>query len=67
MLLVLLLPSPRANNLVFVFAATGAAASIARAGLRSLRVLARRRLLTSLEVPIRDPAYPWVLQWLIAK
>lgn len=51
----------------FGLAGLGAAASFARAGVRSLKVLARRRLLTSLEVPIRDPAYPWVLQWLIAK
>ncbi|CDI81719.1 Bcs1 protein, putative [Eimeria acervulina] len=44
-----------------------AAASLTRAGARALRGLCRRRLLTSLEVPIRDPAYPWVMQWLVAK
>lgn len=46
---------------------SGAAASITRAGTRALKGICKRRLLTSLEVPIRDPAYPWVMQWLVAK
>ena len=50
-----------------LLSSSGAAASLTRAGARALRGLCRRRLLTSLEVPIRDPAYPWVMQWLVAK
>ncbi|KAL8429002.1 hypothetical protein Efla_006785 [Eimeria flavescens] len=51
----------------FGLAGLGAAASLARGAFRLLKTFGRRRFLTSLEVPIRDPAYPWVLQWLIAK
>ncbi|CDJ44657.1 Bcs1 protein, putative [Eimeria tenella] len=50
----------------FGLAGLGAAASLTRGAVRAAKAFARRRLLTSLEVPIRDPAYPWVMQWLVA-
>ncbi|KAL8273319.1 hypothetical protein Esti_002820 [Eimeria stiedai] len=51
----------------FGLAGLGAAASFARGSFRLVKTVGRRRFLTSLEVPIRDPSYPWVLQWLIKK
>ncbi|OEH75334.1 mitochondrial related protein [Cyclospora cayetanensis] len=66
-----LVPDFLSNNPYFCagfgLAGLGAAASLARGAVRGLKVMGRRRLLTSLEVPIRDPAYPWVMQWLIAR
>ena len=45
-------------------AALGAAAGVARAGMRSAVMLLRRHALITLEVTSKDPSYPWVLNWL---
>mmetsp|Transcript_24798 Transcript_24798/g.59660 ORF Transcript_24798/g.59660 Transcript_24798/m.59660 type:complete len:496 (+) Transcript_24798:297-1784(+) len=45
-------------------AALGAAATIARGGLQTAMTLARRHLLMTLEVTSKDPAYPWLLNWI---
>eukprot|EP00388_Colpodella_angusta_P007851 GDKJ01021881.1.p1 GENE.GDKJ01021881.1~~GDKJ01021881.1.p1 ORF type:complete len:505 (-),score=89.98 GDKJ01021881.1:54-1457(-) len=43
----------------------GALATIGRQGLHAFNLFARRRFLTTLEIPSRDHSYQWVMQWLI--
>ncbi|PFH36477.1 putative BCS1 family isoform 9 [Besnoitia besnoiti] len=45
----------------------GTGAALARRSWQTAQAVARRQLLTSLEIPVRDPAYPWVMQWLVAR
>lgn len=45
----------------------GAVMGILRQGAASLEVVLRRQLLMSLEIPSKDYAYQWVMQWLVAK
>ena len=42
----------------------GAAATLFRRGSMVLADLAKRRLLVSLEIPVRDRSYPWFLHWM---
>ncbi|PHJ15196.1 bcs1 family isoform 9, partial [Cystoisospora suis] len=66
-----LLPSVFSENPLFNagvgLALLGAGASLVRRGGEGLRHVARRRLFTSLEISVRDPAYPWVMQWLVQR
>jgi len=41
--------------------------SIFRSGAASAEVVLRRQLLMSLEIPSKDYAYQWVMQWLVSK
>eukprot|EP00927_Polykrikos_kofoidii_P042161 TRINITY_DN36014_c0_g1_i1.p1 TRINITY_DN36014_c0_g1~~TRINITY_DN36014_c0_g1_i1.p1 ORF type:complete len:515 (-),score=93.41 TRINITY_DN36014_c0_g1_i1:76-1620(-) len=45
----------------------GAAMGLLRGGASSLEAVCRRQLLMTLEVPSKDFAYQWVMQWLVAK
>ncbi len=47
-------------------AALGVGLSAARKSVQTLKILARRHLLVTLEVTSKDASYPWVLQWLNA-
>eukprot|EP00920_Eleutheroschizon_duboscqi_P034043 GHVT01081649.1.p1 GENE.GHVT01081649.1~~GHVT01081649.1.p1 ORF type:complete len:310 (+),score=59.55 GHVT01081649.1:34-963(+) len=51
----------------FGLASLGVAASFLRSSAQTLSAVARRRLFTSLEIPIHDESYRWVMQWLIQK
>jgi chaperone BCS1 len=42
----------------------GTVLALARQGLRQLDYFARRRLLTTLEIPSYDKSHLWVLQWI---
>merc|ERR1719188_2283171 len=48
----------------FGLVGVGAAMSLLRSGAASAEVVLRRQLLMSLEVPSKDYAYQWVMQWL---
>ncbi|CBZ52032.1 Mitochondrial protein-like, related [Neospora caninum Liverpool] len=54
-------------NAGFGLAVLGTGAALARRSWQGLQAVARRQLLTSLEIPVRDPAYPWVMQWLVSR
>mmetsp|Transcript_100192 Transcript_100192/g.283692 ORF Transcript_100192/g.283692 Transcript_100192/m.283692 type:complete len:480 (-) Transcript_100192:39-1478(-) len=45
----------------------GAVMGFLRQGAASLEVVFRRQLLMSLEIPSKDYAYQWVMQWLVAR
>lgn len=45
----------------------GAAVAVGRKSLRGAHVLARRHLLSTLEVTSKDRSYPWVLNWVTAQ
>ena len=49
----------------FGLAGVGFAASLARGSWSSGQTILRRQLLTTLEIPSKDPAYQWVMQWLV--
>lgn len=48
-------------------AALGVAATTLRRGVKQAAHLARRRMLISLEIPCKDPSYPWFLEWMAAQ
>merc|ERR1719330_1990612 len=51
----------------FGLVGVGAVMGMARSSAASLEVVCRRQLLMSLEVPSKDYAYQWVMQWLVAR
>ncbi|ESS31684.1 putative BCS1 family isoform 9 [Toxoplasma gondii TgCatPRC2] len=54
-------------NAGFGLAVLGTGAALARRSWQAVQAVARRQLFTSLEIPVRDPAYPWVMQWLVSR
>lgn len=59
-----------ADNPVFAggfgLASLGAALAFARRGALATAAMIRRRMLVNVEISRQDPAYPWVLAWLLA-
>jgi len=51
----------------FGLGAMGFVMSFARTGAASAESILRRQVLMSLEIPSKDYAYQWVMQWLVAK
>jgi chaperone BCS1 len=49
----------------FGLAGIGAALSLLRQSSTSIQQICRKRMLTSLEIPSKDHAYPWVMNWII--
>ena len=49
----------------FGLAGIGAALSVLRQSSTSVQQICRKRMLTSLEIPSKDHAYPWVMNWII--
>lgn len=45
----------------------GAGAAMLRKGLQTSMILFRRHYMITLEVPIRDKSYQWLLQWMTVK
>lgn len=58
-----------ADNPVFAggfgLASVGAAVAFARRGALAAAAMVRRRMLVHVEISRQDPAYPWVLAWLL--
>ncbi|KAK7757176.1 Complex III assembly protein translocase and chaperone [Diatrype stigma] len=59
-----------ADNPVFAggfgLASLGAALAFARRGALATAAMVRRRMLVTVEISRQDPAYPWVLAWLLS-
>lgn len=51
----------------FGLAGVGFAASVARQSAATLETIFRRQMLMTLEIPSKDYAYQWVMQWLVAR
>lgn len=50
----------------FGLASLGAALAFARRGALATAAMIRRRMLVNVEISRQDPAYPWVLAWLLS-